>query len=247
MAKQQAMYPVLRWPIALLVAGALTAGCTRAVDGKALAAAPVTHFPAGRAAGPTPRAMPTTVLDGLLLGQDQVVALAGGATMALIGTATATTDSSTIIDDPSCLGVGSVGDVTTYAHSGYVAMRGNQFSTPNAVQADATQLVTSFTTAGDAQALLQRAQQDWRGCAQRRYGFHSSNGNHSYFLTQDLRVSGSRIALAMRQEEDPRWGCSHAMAAQDSVVVEVRVCLLGKDTDAAADNLLDQIIARIPQ
>ncbi|MEE3062965.1 MAG: sensor domain-containing protein [Actinomycetota bacterium] len=240
------MYPVLRWPIVLLAAGAVTAGCTRAVDGTPLAATPVTHIPAGNAAGPAPRALPAIVLDGLLLSQDQVDALMGGANMTLVGTATSTSDSSTIIDDRSCLGVGSVGDVTTYANSGYVAMRGNQFSTPNAVQADATQLVTSFTTAADAQALLQRAQQDWQRCAQRRYGFHSSNGNHSYFLTHDIRVRGSRLELAMHQEEDPRWGCSHAMAAQDSVVVEARVCLLDKDTDAAADNLLDQIIARIP-
>lgn len=191
--------------------------------------------------------MPTTVLEGLLLSQDQVVALVGGTNMALVGTATSTSDSSKIIDDRTCLGLGSVGDVTVYANSGYVAMRGNQFSTPNAVQADVTQLVTSFTTPADAQALLQRAQQDWQRCAQRRYGFHSSNGNHSYFNTHDLRVSGSRMELSMRQEEDPRWGCSHAMTVQDSVVVEARVCLLNKDTDSAANNLLDQIVAKIPQ
>ncbi|MCV7410929.1 sensor domain-containing protein [Mycobacterium florentinum] len=55
------------------------------------------------------------------------------------------------------------------------------------------------------------------------------------------------MELSMRQEEDPRWGCSHAMAVQDSVVVEARVCLLNKDTDSAANNLLDQIVAKIPQ
>lgn len=191
--------------------------------------------------------MPTTTLEGLLLSQDQLVALAGGTNMALVGTANGTSDSSQIIDDRTCLGLASVGDVTVYADSGYVAMRGNQFSTPNAVQADVTQLVTSFTTGGDAQALLQRAQQDWQRCARRRYGFHSSNGNHSYFSTLDLRVTGSRIELSMRQEEDPRWGCSHAMAVRDFVVVEGRVCLLNKDPDPAANNLLDQIIAKIAQ
>jgi PknH-like extracellular domain len=247
------MHRVLRWPTALLavpIAWALTAtvaGCTRAVDGTAVAAEPVIHTPASSAASPAPRAMPTTVLEGLLLSQDQLVALVGGTSMALVGTANSTSDSSKIIDDPTCLGLGSVGDVTIYANSGYVAIRGNQFSTPNAVAADVTQLVASFTTPGDAQALLQRASQDWQRCAQRRYGFHSSNGNHSYFSTHDLRVSGSRIELSMRQEEDPRWGCSHAMAVQDSVVIEGRVCLLNTDTDPALSALLDQIIAKIPQ
>jgi hypothetical protein len=185
------MQRVTRWPTALLAAPivcaltAAVAGCTKAVDGTALAAEPA--IPATSTASPAPRAIPTTVLEGVLLSQDQLIALVGGANMALIGTATSTSDSSKIVDDRTCLGLGSVGDVAIYANSGYVAMRGNQFSTPNAVAADVTQLVTSFTVAGDAQALLQRARQDWQRCAQRRYGFHSSNGNHSYFFTHDLR------------------------------------------------------------
>jgi hypothetical protein len=245
------MQRVTRWPTALLAAPivcaltAAAAGCTKAVDGTALAAGPA--IPATSTASPAPRAIPTTVLEGVLLSQDQLIALVGGANMALVGTATSTSDSSKIVDDRTCLGLGSVGDVAIYANSGYVAMRGNQFSTPNAVAADVTQLVTSFTVAGDAQALLQRARQDWQRCAQRRYGFHSSNGNHSYFFTHDLRGSESRIELSMRQEEDPRWGCSHAMTVQGSVVAEARVCLLNKDTDPGVNSLLDQILAKIPQ
>lgn len=187
------------------------------------------------------------MLESLLLPVDQLVALAGGTNMALVVTATSTADASNAIDDRSCIGIGSVGDVAIYSDSGYVVMRGNQFSTPNAVQADVTQLVTSFTTAADAQALLQRARRNWEGCANRRYGFHSSNGNHSYFDTQNLRDTASRIEVSMSQEEDPRWGCSHAMTVQGNVVTEARVCLLGKDTAPVVDNLLDRLVARIPQ
>jgi PknH-like protein len=247
------MRRVTRWQTALLAAPivcaltAAVAGCTRAVDGTPLAAGPAIHTPAGEAVRPAPQAMPTTVLEGLLLNQDQLVALVGGTNMAMVGTANSTSDSSKIVDDRTCLGLSSVGDVTVYANSGYVAMRGNQFSTPNAVAADVTQLATSFTIPGDAQALLQRARQDWQRCAQRRYGFHSSNGNHSYFFTHDVRATGSRIEVSMRQEEDPRWGCSHAMTVQGSVVIEARVCLLSKDTDPAVNDLLDQIVAKVPQ
>jgi hypothetical protein len=181
------------------------------------------------------------------LSADQIIALVGGMNMALVGTAISASDASKMIDDRTCLGLGSVGDVTVYSNSGFVAMRGNQFSTPNAVRADVTQLVTSFTGAADAQALLQRARQDWQGCASRRYSFHWSNGNHSFFDTHDLRGGGSRIELSMRQEEDARWGCSHAMAVGNNVVAEARVCLLGKDTAPVVNNLLDQIVAKIPQ
>jgi hypothetical protein len=109
---------------------------------------------------------------------------------------------------------------------------------------DASKMIDDRTA--DAQALLQRARQDWQRCASRRYGFHSSNGNHSYFDTHDLRGGGSRIELTMRQEEDARWGCSHAMAV-GNVVAEARVCLLGKDTAPVINNLLDQIVAKVPQ
>ena len=63
----------------------------------------------------------------------------------------------------------------------------------------------------------------------------------------ELGEATVRIELSMRQEEDARWGCSHAMAVQNNVVAETRVCLLGKDTAAAVDNLLDQVVAKVPQ
>ncbi len=222
----------------LICAGALVAsaisGCTRMVDGAAVAAE-------------TPARIHAPVLESLLLPVDQLVALAGGTNMALVVTATSTADASTAIDDRSCIGVGSVGDVAIYSDSGYVVMRGNQFSAPNAVQADITQLVTSFGTAADAQALLQRARQDWQGCVNRRYGLHSSNGNHSHFDTQDLRDTASRIEVSMSQEEDPRWECSHAMTVQSNVVTEARVCLLNKETAPVVNKLLDRLVAKIPQ
>ncbi|SOJ57672.1 hypothetical protein MSIMFB_05149 [Mycobacterium simulans] len=65
--------------------------------------------------------------------------------------------------------------------------------------------------------------------------------------TGSVRGSGSRMDVMMRQEEDPRWACTHAMAVQDSVIIQARVCLLNKDSTAAVNNLLDQVIARIPQ
>jgi hypothetical protein len=233
-------------PIICALAGGV-AGCDRTVEGAAVAAEIANHTTVATTTSQAPRALPVAALEGLLLSADQLIALVGGTNVALVGTAISASDASKMIDDRTCLGLGSVGDVTVYSNSGYVAMRGNQFSTPNAVQADVTQLVTSFTGAADAQALLQRARQDWQGCASRRYGFHSSNGNHSYFDTHDLRGGGSRIELSMRQEEDARWGCSHAMAVGNNVVAEARVCLLGKDTAPVVNNLLDQIVAKVPQ
>jgi hypothetical protein len=223
------------------------AGCQRTVEGAAVAAEIANHTTVTTTTSQAPRALSAAALEGLLLSADQVTAVAGGTNMALVGRAVSASDASKMIDDRTCLGLGSFGDVTVYPNSGYVAMRGNQYGTPNAVAADVTQLVASFTGAADAQALLQRAHQDWQGCASRRYGFHSSNGNHSYFDTHDLRGPGSRIELSMRQEEDARWGCSHAMAVGNNVVAEARVCLLGKDTAPVVNNLLDQIVAKVPQ
>jgi hypothetical protein len=230
-----------------ICAAALATGCVRTVEGAAAPGETANRATAPTTTSPAPLALPPAALENLLLNADQLSAVVGGYTVALVGTATSTSDASKIIDDRSCLGLGSVGDMAVYSNSGYVGMRGNQFSTPNAVQADVTQLVTSFTGPADAWGLVQRTRQDWQGCANRRYGFHSSNGNHSFFDTRDVQGTGSRIELSMRQEEDARWGCSHAMAVGNNVVAEARVCLLNKDTAPAVNSLLDQIIAKVPQ
>lgn len=221
----------------------------KTVDGRALAAQAPGHASgaAPTATSAAPRTVPVTALDGLLLSRDQIVAVSGGADMSLVNTINNTSDSAQLIDDRACLGLASVGDVTVYSDSGWVGMRGNQFSTPNAVLADATQLASSYTAARDAGGLLQRAGQDWQGCANKRFGFHSSNGNHSHFDTGPLSATDTRIALTMRQVEDARWACSHGLAVQSNIVIEARVCLLNKDTAAAVNNLLDQVVAKIPQ
>jgi PknH-like extracellular domain len=222
-------------------------GCTTTVEGAALPAATLGHAATTATTRPAPRTIDVSVLEGLLLTQDQLVALVGGSSMTLVGAITSMSDATKIIDDRTCLGVASIGDQSVYADTGWVAMRGNQFTTPNVVKADVTQAVASFTATADATALLQRARQDWRGCANRRYGFHSSNGNHSYLDTGPVTGSDSRVEVLLRQEEDPRWACSHAMAVQHMVLAEARVCLMSRDTGAAVNNLLDQVIARIPQ
>jgi hypothetical protein len=235
---------------ALTVIGATVlaiTGCTTTVKGTALPAATLGHATTTTTTGAAPRTVPVSVLEGLLLTYEQVVALVGGTNLAPVGPITGTSDASKIVDDQTCLGLGAIGDVAIYSNSGWVAMRGNQMTSPNVVQADVTQLVTSFTGAADAAALLQRARQSWQECANRRYGFHSSNGNHSFFDTGPLSGRGSRMEVLLRQEEDPRWACSHAMAVQNTVVTEARVCLLSKDTAVAVNNLLDQVVARIPQ
>lgn len=236
---------------AICAATLAISGCTTTVEGAALPAATLGDAPTTTSIRAAPRAADASVLEGLLLTQDQLVALVGGANMALnmalVGTITNTSDASNIVDDRTCLGLGSIADQSIYSNSGWVAMRGNQFTTPNVVKADVTQVVTSFTGTADAMALLRRARDDWQGCANRRYGFHSSNGNHSHLDTGPVIGSGSRMEVLLRQEEDPRWACSHAMAVQSTVLAEVRVCLMSKDTGTAVNNLLDQLIARIPQ
>ncbi|SOJ57671.1 hypothetical protein MSIMFB_05148 [Mycobacterium simulans] len=165
-----------RWPAILLAAVLAIAGCTATVSGTALPAATLGHTTTTATTGPTPRIIGVSVLEGLLLTGDQIVGLVGGTNMVSVGTINNTSDAATIIDDRTCIGIGSIADMSVYSNSGWVAMRGNQFTSPNVVQADVTQVVTSFTGPADATALLQHARQAWQACANGRYSFHSSNG-----------------------------------------------------------------------
>lgn len=236
----------LRGITAICLAVACVTGCTSTIEGAALPAATLGHAPTTTPAAST-HIVSATELDGLLLTREQVVDLVGGTNVASVLTIANTADASTIIDDRTCVGIGSIADASVYANSGWVAMRGNQYSSPGVVQADVTQVVTSLASPADTAALLQRARQAWDTCANRRYSFHSSNGNHSFMDTGAVTGRGSRIAVLLRQEEDPRWACTHAMAVQHTVLTEARVCLLSKDTTAVVDRLLDQVIARVPQ
>ncbi|SON60224.1 hypothetical protein MSIMFI_01718 [Mycobacterium simulans] len=193
------MCRAIRWPAILLAAVLAVAGCTATVSGTALPATTLGHTTTTATTGPTPRIIGVSVLEGLLLTGDQIVGLVGGTNMVSVGTINNTSDAATIIDDRTCIGIGSIADMSVYSNSGW------------------------------------------------RYSFHSSNGNHSSMDTGSVRGSGSRMDVLLRQEEDPRWACTHAMAVQDSVFIEARVCLLNKDSTAAVNNLLDQVIARIPQ
>lgn len=222
-------------------------GCASTVGGTALPAATLGHAPTTTNARSAPHTVSAPELDGLLLTKEQVVTLVNGANVAPVMTIANTADASTIIDDRTCVGIASIADASVYANSGWIAMRGNQFSSPGVVQADVTQVVTSFASPADADALLQRARQAWDTCTNRRYSFHSSNGNHSFMDTGAVADSVARIEVLLRQEEDPRWSCTHAMAVQSTVLTEARVCLLNRDTMAATNKLLDQVTARVPQ
>src|SRR5271166_3401431 len=138
---------------AAVLAGLSLSGCTTTVEGSALPAATLGHATTTGPTPPTPRTVDVGALESALLTREQVVALVGGSNMAAVMTITNTSDASSIIDDRSCVGVGSIADASVYSGSGWVAMRGNQFTTPNIVQADVTQVVTSFTAPADAAAL----------------------------------------------------------------------------------------------
>jgi hypothetical protein len=100
-------------PIICAVAGGV-AGCHRTVEGTAVAAEIANHTTVTTTTSQAPRALPVAALEGLLLSADQVIALVGGTNMALVGTAISASDASKMIDDRTCLGLGSVGDVMVY-------------------------------------------------------------------------------------------------------------------------------------
>jgi hypothetical protein len=105
------MRPTSRATLAAICAVALAVGCTgclKTVDGTAAAAESPNRAAATTTADPAPRVLPVTVLETLLLTADQLITLVGETSLALVSTAIST---SKIIDDRTCLGLGSVGDV----------------------------------------------------------------------------------------------------------------------------------------
>jgi hypothetical protein len=88
------------------------------------------------------------------------------------------------------------------------------------------------------------------GCARTVDGAISTRRPLAEAAHRAVQIGALDGLLLTQQQILDLVGCSHAMTVGYNVVAEARVCLLGgdiNDTAAAANGLLDEIVAKIPQ
>lgn len=228
----------------------MSVGCSTTVTGSGRPEAP-----SATSTTTTPPAKPKVTaadLPHMLLTVSAVAALTGAPTIAY-----ASPDdwariggSEGFIDDPACGSVATAGDASIYTNSGFVGIRGNRLITPPDAPpqqaADVVQAAAYFPDQTDATAFLQRTHEAWDKCSNRHFAVNFVNGIHGHLDVGEVSDGADRAAIALQQQEDPTWKCSHVLAVRNTVEVDARVCARGKDPAAAATDMVNQMLAAVP-
>jgi hypothetical protein len=111
----------------------------------------------------------------------------------------------------------------------------------------ATQIVAIFDNRQDASQTIDFVRANWQLCRDgQRFTIPLDGGVTQHWIAREITSGDSRIGSTMTREEPPPRTCHHVMAAKANVVVETIVCGDG-DTTAAANEIADQIVAKVPQ
>jgi hypothetical protein len=113
----------------------------------------------------------------------------------------------------------------------------------------ASQVISVWTDREKPRQIVRaNAELTWKACPDNSpFTFDSGHGvNHWTTGTITANEDTSRISTTAQRQEPPPRTCAHVMAAQANVVVETSVCGDG-DTLAAANQIADRILAKVPQ
>jgi serine/threonine kinase PknH len=185
-------------------------------------------------------------LDGLLLSPDQIGTAVGVTGIVVQGTYTDLFDDSATVADVNCRAVDSVQDASTYANSGWTAVRRQQLQVP--AQGDAftfvmKQGVASFPSANAAAALFTTVTQRWTDCSNRRYTVTGPQGGG--LTTGPISNSDGTLSITETAEGGNGWACQRALTVANNVAIDVVTCSFNPTTDSAA-NIAHQIAAKVP-
>ena len=195
---------------------------------------------------PPPPPVAVTALDGLLLSPDQINTAMGETGIAVKGTYTDLFDDSATVADVNCRAIDAVEDASTYANSGWTAVRRQQLQKPP--QGDVftflvKQGVASFPSANAAAALFTTITQRWSDCSNRRFTQTGPQGGG--WTTGPISNSDGTLSITETAEGGNGWACQRALTVANNVAIEVVVCGNNPKTDSAV-NIAHQIAAKVP-
>jgi hypothetical protein len=112
----------------------------------------------------------------------------------------------------------------------------------------ASQVIAVWTNREGSRANVRLVALNWGVCPDNApFTYDSGHGiSHWTAGTITANEDTSRISTTAQRQEPPPHTCGHVMAAQANVVVETSVCGDG-DTLAAANQIADRILAKVPQ
>ncbi|OBI18303.1 hypothetical protein A5712_00330 [Mycobacterium sp. E2327] len=194
---------------------------------------------------PTPAVFPASAIETLLLSPGQVRTVTGGefygiapgSDMIVSSSSYGMSDNAGQVDPPTCVGVIFGADHSVYNGTGYQEIR-DQTLDPSSytVGHQVEQTVVVFTTAEQAQAVLESQTKQWRACASLpssvpgtaglQVGQRHGEGGYTWTLA-NVATTDSLTTVKMAgydNEAGSDQACQQALGARDNVVVKIKAC-----------------------
>lgn len=190
---------------------------------------------------------PVTVaaLDGLLLNAAQINAAMGATEMVQTQTYNTTVDDSQSFPDKDCLPVWQPREQASYAASGWMALRGSDFSEKGDNYTHlALQGVVLFPNAQDASAFFNASVPRWFACANKPETHILGEGKApTHWTFGPVTNTNGTLSVTEFQEGAGGWACERALNVTNNVAIDIQTC--GYNVADSAVNVAHQIAANV--
>jgi len=201
---------------AIVIVGALLAGCSSNVSGTAV-----------RAAQTAPADVPPlseSSLDDVLLSVREINGIMDATDIRITLDSDEMLDHSDKVSNPECIGVIYGAEERAYADSGWTAVRDQVAAEPDHDNEHwVEQTAVLFPTAAKAQAFFDKSKRVWKQCSNDAVSVYN-DGDAFLWQVHDATVVDEMLTQDSVQEDADGWECQHAMSAVSNLVVEAWAC-----------------------
>ena len=195
----------------------------------------------GDRSGPTESLVDPQAVPQLLLSEDKLSSIMG-TPMRFAAATEQPTDYSQRITGTECAAAYGPIAQSSYAGSGYTALRGSVFKEsnpdPQRGSASAQQAVIAYPSADAAKAALEKQVEDWRGCANRSVFRKVDPADPSAEVKfGDVVTADDNIYLISQAVGPSGVACDRALDLKSNVVIDSIVCR----SDSATQQVLDLV------
>lgn len=232
--------------LTVAIAGAATcaalSGCTAVAGGNAVAGT-------NRAPLQAP-VYNADMVEQMLLPTNQVNTVLGASGMRLQKTRTDMFRPDPGFTDTTCMGPWYPAVSSTYASSGWAAVRSRHFTdvTDDSTRADshiAIEALIAMPSAPGASAFFADAQRIWAGCANRSFAATGSSGRPWNWEFAGLQADETTLTMLQTQEGGAGWACERTLRMSSNILADTMAC--GVDISGKSSALAAALISNIPE
>jgi hypothetical protein len=151
-----------------------------------------------------------------------------------------------LLSDKGCYGAVFGAIEPGYRDSGYTSVYGQRASDPANINRRTLVAVVAFQGSAQATQYVQQQKPAWQACAGKTLTVKVTGQSVNWALRPPEDVNG--VAVLLRTAEGQRgYGCSHALAARNNIVVDVGAC--SDDSTRLNDQaaaIVNTILPKIP-